>query len=314
VPVVREDAPLHEHPRLLHIPFSSTGRLTRNVHLFTYRGVEFKLIQNPLRGQESNFAHNLLAIVGDDAEKQAAYSAAHEFLSGLAWENSCAAYLGLPSWRRPPRTTLRDAKPSIWGFPPIPQRGVTTGYNISILPCIETEQQRLALALCMEAGASSNEYLKFLFYWQVLSIGADPIGAANNMLRRLRKDPARLHARLIEAAAKLSLRGKSIGNYFADDCRDAIGHIARKPGKTRLVFDSEEDRRRIAESADVVQLFAEHYIEHNLQLNKKVALFQLKPGEFPRYLPRESPAGKYVRPAQPKLFAARRTLGHGPSR
>jgi hypothetical protein len=158
----------------------------------------------------------------------------------------------------------------------------------------------------MEAGASNNEYMKFLFYWQVLSVGAEPIGVANSILRRLKKEAAPYRGlRVVEAVAKLPLRGKSIGNYFANDCRDAIGHVVRKPGETTLVFDSEEDRRRIAESTGAVKLLAEHHIEHNLQLKKKVALFQLRPGTFPVYLPRENPVGNYVRPAQSKVFTNR---------
>jgi len=49
--------------------------------------------------------------------------------------------------------------------------GHSVGYDINRIPEIETEEQRDALVLFREASSSNNDYLAFLFFWQVIEIG-----------------------------------------------------------------------------------------------------------------------------------------------
>lgn len=212
--------------------------------------------------------------VADDAEQETAYAVAAEFFSALSWTNSCQVYFGMPTSRKPAPAALKDARPSIFEFPLIAPGGNVGGYSISSLVHVETAHQRLALALFREALASNNDYLRFLFLWQVLSVGKEPIGVTNNLWRNQKED---------------------------DDCRNAIGHITRRPGGNTINFDSAEDRARITMSAAAVQCFAQVFVEQNLGLTGRLSLYQVARGSIPEYHPRGSSAGKYVHPAPLRL-------------
>jgi hypothetical protein len=284
-----------ESPRLVHIPFSNSRRLTARTHLFAYRGQAFKLVQDA-RGKH---ADNLLCIVQDDAEQERAFSIAAEFFSALAWRNSSRVAFGVPLWGKPAPASLNAARASMFTFPLITPGGDVGGYHISSIPHVQTDQQRLALALFREAGASNNEYLRFLFLWQILAIGAEPIGVANSLWRRSRD--ALLRHDHVGAIERLPLRGKSIGNYFDDDCRNAIGHITRPPGETTLDFDSQEDRKRMSLSARAVRAFAVLFIEERLNLTGELHLYRAKRGAIPEYFEAgsaESIDWQYVHPAR----------------
>jgi hypothetical protein len=70
--------------------------------------------------------------------------------------------------------------------------------------------------------------------------------------------------------ADLPFRGRSLGSYLLDYCRNAIAHIKRKPGRARLNLDIREERRRFAISNWIVKAFAEHYIRTRLALTEYI--------------------------------------------
>lgn len=266
---------------LLHICFDNSRRLTRKTHYFEYRGVSFKLIQNNPR----KWADHLLTIVPDEAAREQAFSAAAEFLSALAWENHSRVALwdaGYRSWPEP--HSLRDARPCILTFPKISFGGTITGYGISRLPHIVTEDQRIALALFREARASNNDYLSFLFHWQVLEVcGGDTVGFINKTLRRNRA-ALRLND---EDLSSLPQHGKSLGAYLLDDCRHAIAHLRRRPGRTKLDVDKPADRIRLTHSVRVVEAFAEYFIRESLGLKKVMFLVRRNRRSIPVHIASE---------------------------
>lgn len=249
-------------------------------HYFTYGGVDFKLVQDNPR----KWADHLMTIVTDDDERQIAFRAAAEFMSALAWENNSRISLwecGDHSWPLP--LSLRQARPSTFSFPRIPFGGAITGYNISRLPYIETDEQRTALALFREACASNNDYLRFLFHWQVLEVrsATEPVGFINKAFRN-----SRAKLRISDSdLRKLPLEGRPLGIYLENDCRHAIAHLMRRPGEKKIEIDDPADRLRLTYSARVIEAFAEHFIRETLQLNKVVFLHHLKRGMIPVYLP-----------------------------
>ncbi len=273
---------------LLTIAFDSSSRLSTKTHYFQYRGISFKLIQDNPR----KWADHLLTIVESEEARILAFRAAAEFLSALAWENHSRVALwdaGYRSWPEP--WSLKIARPCMFSFPKINFGGTITGYGISRLPHIENEAQRTALALFREARASNNDYLKFLFNWQVMEVvGGQPVGFINKTFRR---NPAKLHIR-DEDLSKLPLDGRTLGNYLLDDCRHAIAHLKRKPGQTELDVDDPVDRIRLAHSVRVVVAFAEYFIRENLKLNKTVFLWQLKRGAIPTYLESADARGRFI--------------------
>lgn len=267
--------PYFELKRVVHVSFSNSNRLDRGSYFFKYKGRTYKLVQN----RSARYADTLMTHTEptDEAVLEA-YGDAAELLSALAWETDAniAFEIGR-QWMFPARATLKDAKPNIHSFRTVMRSG-RIGDGITHLPHIETEDQRKALALYREAGASNNEYLKFLFYWQVLSVRGSDIANADAI--HARSASTQLHKEVL--ALPLSSRG--VGHYFNDHCRNAIGHVRRDPGRPEIDLDSPEDRLRIREAAYVVRLFAQEFIRDDLQLTRRISLYKVKPGEPFEYI------------------------------
>lgn len=273
---------------LLTISFDNSRRLKQKTHYFSYGDVVFKLVQDNPR----KWADHLLTIVENEVDRTNAFRAATEFMSALSWENNSAIAVwdgGYMSWHAP--KTIQQARPCIFSFPKIAYQGNVTGCHISRLPLIETDYQRRALALFREARASNNDYLKFLFFWQVLEIKAatGAVGFVDKVHKR-HIDQLKISGDAIRA---LPLNGKTVGQYLLNDCRHAIAHLNRKPGETKIEVDNLADRLRLAKSARVTEAFAEFYIRHELQLDKSIYLYRTKPGTVPIYATES--AGVYVR-------------------
>lgn len=279
---------------LLQISFDNSKRLAKKQYYFEYRGIQFKLIQDNPRKR----ADHLLTIVPDidGPVREKAFSTVAEFLSALGWENGSRVAVwesGAVSW--PSEYALRLAKPSIFTFPRIAVGGGALGYDLIRIPHIETEQQRVALALFREANASNNDYLSFLFFWQILETGGgNPVGFINKSYRRHRSK-VRISSQEIN---QLPLRGRSLGNYLLDDCRHAIAHIRRRLGKASLDVDNPSERRRLALSVNVMKAVAEHYIREQLDLKNTLFLAYRKKREIPVYIDRRI-VGRDYRPVLP---------------
>jgi hypothetical protein len=153
------------------------------------------------------------------------------------------------------------------------------------IPHIRTEDQRIALALFREANASNNDFLAFLFFWQVLDVGGGTPEKIVNQTFLKRREELRIEQWHLD---NLPLAGRSLGSYLSDDCRHAIAHIRRWPGKKKLDLDMAEERIRIAHSVRVIKKFAEHHIRHGLQLRDQLVLLRPRSGGFPTFLDRSS--------------------------
>jgi hypothetical protein len=180
---------------------------------------------------------------------------------------------------------LSRAKPVISTFPRIPYGGDVRGFDIASIPNVETDEQRIALTLFREAAASNNSYISFLFYWQVLETGRGtrPEHFVTNTYKK-RPRGLMLDHREVN---RLPLNRKSLGTYLRDDCRDAIAHIRRKPGKKKLELDRTEERTRITISVRVVRAFAEYYISDVLNLQNRLYLVRKTKRGFPIYADHE---------------------------
>jgi len=266
----------------MHIGFDNSSRLWKDVYYFEYKGVRYKLIQNNVR----KWCDVLLTIIPNDKDKKAidyAYITASEFLSALSWENRSkvkANHLG--GCGIPHDFKLRSAKCRAFSFPQVPFSGYVVGNNINRIPEIENEEQRDALLLFREAESSNNNYLSFLFFWQIIEVSKnDAIGWINKTYCKNR-NKIRLSKDEIN---RLPLKGKSLGNYLYDDCRNAISHIhRRKAGKTEVKLDTPEDNLRISLSTGVISDFARFYIKDKLQLKKSMYLVRKKGKGFPIYV------------------------------
>lgn len=278
--------------RLLQVSFSNSARLSGNTHYFRYLGHDFKLVQS----RSKYHADTLLSIIKDDkASERAAFVAAAQFFSALCWKTQGRVEfnLGPSSTSRVPRS-LQDARVTMIDFQKIAPGSETAGNFISVLPDIQTPAQREALALYREANASNNIYLRFLFFFQVLTIGASkaPLNTKDqiaNVLAHPRwqlRDPHKVIDRL-------PLKGQTLAEYLYDDCRNAIGHVKRG-GKKEIDFDDPEHRFRIAESTTVAKQLAAAHIEWNLGLTGELYLKQLPTSPIPEFLPSGTQPGKWV--------------------
>lgn len=279
---------------VMHIAFDNSSRLSTNVHYFEYAGVRFKLVQNNPR----KWSDVLLTITGDDdaAARENAFRAAGEFLSALSWHNHSAValrYVG--GYGASERLTLRQAKCHVFDFPQVPFHGAGTGFGISQIAEIVNDVQRIALTLFREALSANKDLLAFLLFWQIMEIRTqDPVGWINKTFRR---HPIGLHLDPSDVA-RLPLRGRSLGQYLLDDCRHAIAHIRRKPGKLPLQFDVSEEIRRLVISTRVVKVLAEHYIRTELGVNSRMVLVRLRPHAFPVFVNQAFMLGNRTIPIQ----------------
>jgi len=259
---------------LMHIGFDNSSRIWKDVYYFEYKSIRYKLIQNNIR----KWCDVLLTIIPNDKDTKAmdyAYMNASEFLSALSWENNSQVKVrNLGGAGIPDNFKLRNAKCRIYSFPQVPFSGYKVGYDINRIPEIETVEHRDALILFREASSSNNDYLAFLFFWQVIEIGKnDAVGWINKAYQR-KHDKIRFSKHDLD---RLHLIGKKIGNYLYDDCRNAIAHIhKREPGKVKIKIDTPADNTRIILSTRVIKDFARFYIKDKLQLQKKMWLVRIK--------------------------------------
>ena len=241
-------------PYLMEICFDNDRRLRRKHYLFEYRGIRFKLFQDRPR----KWADHLLTILPeyDMVAREQAFAVASEFLSALSWENRARIAVwecGGGSWHK--EWPLSKAMPRTYTFPKIPFGGNIVGYDIAVIPKVETVEQRIALTLFRETGASNNDYLSFLFYWQVMETGGS--NAEGFVNKTYRRQPRQLGLASRDIS-RSPLRGRPLGEYLRDECRDAIAHIRRKPGKRKLELDRTEERYRVSTSTRVAKAFAEY--------------------------------------------------------
>jgi len=270
-------------PYLMHICFDNSSLLPRNMYYLEYKGIRFKLIQNNIY----KWADVLITIVPHNnrrKEEEEAYQAASEFLSAMAWRNESrvkmwhAGGFGIRNEYK-----LKNAKCRVFDIHRTPLVGYYgEGYDISKIPEIESEEQRNALILFREANSSNNMYLSFLFYWQILETGGTKaIGWVDSTYKK-KFNKLRVQQDDID---KLPLAGRTLGNYFNDDCRNAIAHIKRKSkGKTSIRLDKADDNTRIAISTRVIKEFARAYIIEHLKLNKRMYLVRKKGKGVPVYV------------------------------
>ena len=267
----------------MHIAFDNSHRFRRRVYYFEYKSVRFKLIQN----NPNKWSDVLLTLLpdGDELLKDKVRTIAGEFLSLLSWQTAsriAVQFLGCSGVSDD--FHLRSAK-CLWHVPPQLSRGylVTRG-DLPCLPVVTTENQRIALALFREALSSNKVMLSFLFYWQILEIADDkPSKWVDDLCGRLPKPD--LPWRDIN---QLGLGTRSLGNYLWEDCRSAIAHIKRKPGRVAFKFDLAMESRRLAISTRIVSSLARIYISERLMLRGKM---RLRPGNdpvFPVFVDEES--------------------------
>ena len=153
------------------IGFDNPNRLRRNVYYFAYRGVRFKLMQGHPR-LSRDVLMSIAPSRDDGTAQQRIYEAAGEFLSALSWKNGSRIvfdYVGHVGASETFR--LRQANMRWTGPPQVPYHGHTLGFDIDPIPSIQSDEQRLALAMFREAFSCNNTLLSFLLYWQILEIG-----------------------------------------------------------------------------------------------------------------------------------------------
>jgi hypothetical protein len=157
------------------------------------------------------------------------------------------------------------------------------GYTMSRIARITNEQQKIGLTLFREALSANKVLLSLLLNWQIMEIRhSDPVGWVNKVVRR--NPEVLLHGVASRALSELPLQGRSLGQYLLDDCRHAIAHIRRKPGRRILRFDDEEENGRLWRSAEVTKELARHYILAELRVTEHLHLVRPHRGGFPIYL------------------------------
>lgn len=266
---------------LMHIGFDISAKFWKNIFYFEYKGIRYKLIQI----NNKKYCDVLLTVTPDINDQKTidnAYKVASEYVSALSWElNTFAKVQYLGGWGCNSPFNLKSAKCSTFGFHEIPFRGYIGKCDITRLPEVENEQQRNALILFREAKSANNDYLAFMFYWQILEIKCkDPIGWIDKVHRKY-KNKRYIYNENIQ---RLPLKGKTLG-YYLKDSRDAIAHLfSRYKGKRIIEVDTPDDNTIISNSRIVIENFTMFYIENELNLKKRVYLVRKNGKGFPVYV------------------------------
>jgi len=283
---------------LMHIGFDNSAKLWKNVFYFEYKGIRYKLIQN----NSNKYCDVLLTVISDENSTELisnAYLIASEFISALSWQlNSFAKVKYLGGWGRSKNFILKSAKCCSFSFHEIAFCGEIKNSDILSIPEIENDEQRKALIVFREANSANNDYLSFLFFWQILEINhGDPINWINKVYRKNRnklwisKDDIN----------EISLKGRKLGNYLYDDFRNAIAHLfKRKYGEKRVEIDTLDDNILIYRGRNIIKAFARFYIENELKLKKKLYLVRKGGKGFPIYVNMEFTRQHYCKEAYKK--------------
>jgi hypothetical protein len=269
-------------PYLMQIGIDKAFHLAKNVHYFQFNGIGFKFIQNPPT-KAKRWSDALITIVDDlnSAQAQTALTTAGQWASALAWETRrpmAVHLMGGGSWRK--GLPLRRARCNIFTWPRLPFLGDMRGFSFWRIARTTTDDQRTALTIFREAQASNSVLLTILLYWQVLEVGpGKPVNWINRAIARAKGlHTARRHI------GELNLGGRRLGDYLLDDCRHAIAHLKRKPGRTALRFDNLDETRRLGASAVILEDLAKEYIESTLGLSGHLSLVRPRRGGFPVYV------------------------------
>ena len=139
--------------------------------------------------------------------------------------------------------------------------------NISSIPDVTNDTQRLALSLWNEARVSYSPFLGFINYWKILELS--PYG------KRLKGKPSKRAKKWVNSVPhhKVYIReemGKilaaekiDLGTFLYDRCRNAIAHVTRKPV---LSPGNVKDRLQINIAGEVAENLARYYMQEELGL------------------------------------------------
>ncbi|MBU1036156.1 hypothetical protein KJ974_05625 [bacterium] len=271
---------------LMHIGFDNNDIFWKNIFYFEYKGIKFKFIQDK-RKKWSNVLITIIKGQNNSVEENRVYSIASEYLSALAWENNSV----MKVW--PSRNygagisediKISKARRVFFEFPKSPFYGYTCGCDFQRIPKIENEKQRDAFILYREARSTNNDFLSFLFFWQVLEIGYK--GGPTNWINKIwRNNQGELRNSIKYDIGKISMGSKKIGEYLYHDCRTAIAHLyTLRNGIKKIKIDSLDDAIRIMRGRRIIQEFARLYIKNELNLRKRLYLVRKSKNGFPVYL------------------------------
>ncbi len=272
---------------LMHIGFDNSGICWKNIFYFEYKGIKFKFIQDK-RKKWSNVLITIIKGQNNPIEENRVYSIASEYLSALAWENN----LVMKAW--PSRTygagiyedfKISKARRVFFELPKFPFYRYTYVCGFGSITKIENEMQKDALILYREAQSTNNDYLSFLFFWQILEIGYK--GGPPNWINKIwRNNQGELRNSIKDDIEKISMGNKKLGEYLYYDCRTAVAHLHKlRNGIKKIKIDSLDDAIRIMRGRRIIQEFARFYIENELNIRKKrLCLVRKSKNGFPVYL------------------------------
>ena len=276
----------------MQIGFDNTIFFWKNIFYFEYKDKKFKFIQN----KKNKWSNILITIIkgqmqNNSVEENRTYDIASEYLSALAWEHNSIMKvwrsdnygMGIPedirlSNKKVRRVFFRSVKSLYY-------HGYGYDSDFQRIPKIENEEQRNALILYREARSTNNDYLSFLFFWQVLEIGYKG-GPANWINKTWRNNQSKIKDSIKYDLEKISMGSKKIGEYLYQDCRTAISHLytLKREGVKNIKIDSLDDNIRFMRGRRIIQEFAQIFIKNELNLQKRLFLVRKSKNGFPVYL------------------------------
>lgn len=196
-------------------------------------------------------------IINAERDFDDAYELVCRFLNALAFENRTGyEIINVSSQALSERPALPLRRPSS-SWP----RNFRSEAHFTTLRSPQSKPARLALAIYSEALSSKSPFLTFLSLWRILDIRYEnrPVHGAKNWINHAIQEGYNigLEAELM----KMVERGDNVGQYFAEQCRNAIAHV-EKP--THLKSYRWPDRHQIYRAVHAIRSFVDYFIREEL--------------------------------------------------
>lgn len=262
--------------------------LPRRVSYFRYDGIHFKLIQN----YSPAYCDTLVTLDPNqiDQPDDHIFTAASEWLYCFCFDNKLIGRCSPQGAIGGSQGSIKKLKSQYGTFRTIHMHGhFSLDHDIHRISRVTTAEQKRALRLFMEAKASNSPFHRFLFFYQVLDIGGR---AEDNVMAITNPIPPQIG--FIKDDFKRIITALPLAEYLWEECRSAIAHFRRHPGKRQIDLNTMDDTERITISARIMEDIASYYLRKSLGLSDR--LFLCRHGNKP---------AEYVHDRDPRIRAMR---------
>ena len=200
-------------------------------------------------------------IIRSESEFESAFETVSKFLDSLALEAG-AGYeitnVGGMGLREFPKLPLKNPSTSS-------PRQFKRYANVWNLKIPQSEEARMALSIYNEAIHASSCFYRFLCQWRILEIPYpnQQDKNASKWINRIISE--RRDVCLTDYIKEMQNNNTDVGQYFYNECRNAIAHITRDP---TVVGFKWSDHLKIIQASNSLESFVRFFIRNEIDLQR----------------------------------------------